>query len=248
MLNPLRSLVLVCLSLVLATACAAQSIADNQRWAIEARRALDQLDYKSAAKAADKIAKSPATDEFQRVAADTLLRCGESKRAIELFERYLTQRPNDRPYLWQLGIAYYFAGRFKDGAKLFEIHREVNPNDVENAAWHFLCVAKAESPEKAKQLLLPAPNDSRAPMEEVLQMFHSGDVEPVKERMNSFTSGSAASRSANFYGHFYLGLYADALADEATAKKHLDIAAKDAPRNYMGDIAKVYAAHLKPKL
>ncbi|WP_182867042.1 tetratricopeptide repeat protein [Stieleria mannarensis] len=244
--NPLRSLALACLPLFLATTCAAQSIAENQRWAIEARRALDQQDYKTASEAAGKIAEAPATDEFQRVAADTLLRCGESKRAIELFEQYLTQRPNDRPYLWQLGIAYYFDGRFKDGAKLFEVHRTVNPNDVENAAWHFLCVAKAESPEKAKQLLLPAPNDSRAPMEEVLQMLRSGDSGPVKQRMNSFAPGSAAARSANFYGHFYRGLYADALADTATAKKHLDIAAKHAPANYMGDIAKVYAAHLKP--
>jgi hypothetical protein len=37
----------------------------------------------------------------------------------------------------------------------FYAGRTVNPNDVENAAWHFLCVARAESPEKARAALLP---------------------------------------------------------------------------------------------
>ncbi|WP_372898434.1 tetratricopeptide repeat protein, partial [Stieleria sp.] len=213
----------------------------------EARQALERQDYPAALKAANKLAKSPASDEFRRVAGDTLLRCGEPKRAIEMFQGYLAKRPNDRPYLWQLGIAYYFDGKFKEGAELFEVHREVNPNDVENAAWHFLCIAKNESPEKAKQLLLPAPNDSRAPMAEVLEMLRTGDPEPVKQRMNSFTAGTSAEKSAKFYGHFYLGLYADALGDDTTAKQHLNLAATDAPRNYMGDVAKVYADHLSKR-
>ena len=249
-MTPIRIATLVCLSLCMATLCTAQSnqpaqsIEDNLQWADEARRALQRQDYPAALEAANKLAKAPANDEFRRVAGDTLLRCGESKRAIEMFERYLAKRPDDRPYLWQLGIAFYFDGKFKEGAKLFEIHREVNPNDVENAAWHFLCIAKNESPEKAKQLLLPAPNDSRAPMAEVLEMLRNGDPEPVKQRMKSFTPGTTAEKSAKFYGHFYLGLYADALGDDTTAKQHLKLAATDAPRNYMGDVAKVYADYL----
>ncbi|QDV46408.1 lipoprotein NlpI [Stieleria neptunia] len=258
-MTPPRIVSLACLSLCLSLCLSfcvpapcpgqsgqdSQSIVENQRWAAEARQALDRQDYKTALAAADKLAKAPASVEFQRVAGDTLLRCGEAKRAIEMFEGYLAKRPDDRPYLWQLGIAFYFDGKFKAGAELFEIHREVNPHDVENAAWHFLCVAKNESPEKAQQLLLPAPNDSRAPMAEVLEMLRSGDPEPVKQRMNSFTPGTTAAKSAKFYGHFYLGLYADALGDDATAKQHLTLAAEDSPRNYMGDIAKVYAEYLE---
>ena len=163
---------------------------------------------------------------------------------MKLFDRYLVDSPQAKPYLWQRGIALYFASDFDAGAKQFEVHRDVNPNDVENAAWHFLCVAKRDSPEHAKQLLLPAPNDPREPMEQVLEMFRSGDTDAVSKRMESIENERLA-RSAKFYGNFYLGLYADAMGNSKTAQKHLDAAAKDAPANYMGDVARVYAKFLR---
>ncbi|MCG8649242.1 MAG: tetratricopeptide repeat protein, partial [Pirellulales bacterium] len=52
-------------------------------------------------------------------------------------------------------------------------------------------------------------------------------------------------RSAEFYGDFYLGLYADAKGDRETALKYLSRSAKDAPRNYMGDVARVYKKFLE---
>ena len=61
--------------------------------------------------------------------------------------------PDEAPYLWQRGIALYYAGRYDDCRRQFESHRSVNPDDVENAAWHFLCVARAESPAKARAAL-----------------------------------------------------------------------------------------------
>ena len=54
---------------------------------------------------------------------------------------------------------------------MFISHRTVNPDDVENAAWHFLCVARAESPEAARKQMLPVGPDARLPMREVYQMF-----------------------------------------------------------------------------
>lgn len=234
------------LILCIAPICFAQSSkSDLIKWANDARSALNDQDYDAARLAARKLAESSASSEFQLIAADTLLRCGDSRRAIEQFEKYLEKHPADRPHLWQLGIALYFDGKFKAGAELFEIHRQVNPNDVENAAWHFLCVAKSASPQKAKQLLLPAPNDPRPPMEEVLGMLRTGDTDSVRKRMDALAENASRAKSANFYGEFYLGLYADALGDNTTAQKHLDAAAKDSPKNYMGDVAKVYAKYLK---
>ena len=224
---------------------APSSGSDHRQWANDARTAINAQDYETALMAAKKIAASSASLDYQLLAADTMLRCGDAHHAIVQFEKYLDKRPADRPHLWQLGIALYFDGKFKEGAELFEKHREVNPNDVENAAWHFLCVAKGDSPEKAKQMLLPAPDDFRPPMKEVLEMLKSGDTAPVKERMTSFGDNESRAKSAQFYGDFYLGLYADALGDKATAQKHLDAAAKDSPRNYMGDVAKVYSRYLK---
>jgi hypothetical protein len=138
----------------------------------------------------------------------------------------------------------YFARKYKAGVEQFEVHRRVNPNDVENAAWHFLCVAKAESFDKAKSVVLPAPNDPRAPMEEVLQMLSTGETDKVIKKMESFPTNTRGRESADFYGNFYLGLYADAAGDRATAKRYMDLSAKDASFSYMGDVARVYAAYL----
>jgi lipoprotein NlpI len=79
--------------------------------------------------------------------------------------------PSQAPQLWQRGIALYYAGRYRDCRAQFESHRTVNPNDVENAAWHFLCVARIESADKAKAAILPVGPDARVPMRQVYEMF-----------------------------------------------------------------------------
>src|SRR6185369_10679150 len=92
-------------------------------------------------------------------------------QAVEGFDRVAKLVPSYAPQLWQRGIALYYAGRFKDCREQFESHRTVNPNDVENAAWHFLCVARGESPAKAKAALLPVGPDSRVPMSQIYEML-----------------------------------------------------------------------------
>ena len=76
------------------------------------------------------------------------------------FDALIQLRPDVAPQLWQRGITLYYAGRFADCRAQFESHRTVNPNDVENAAWHFLCVARAESVVKARAALLPVGPDA----------------------------------------------------------------------------------------
>ena len=222
---------------------------DGQMSSVELRaaalRAMQSGESLKAVEAVDKLlARLPNDPSTLRLAGDVYLRSGKSKEAVELFDRYLKLEPQALPGLWQRGIALYFAHDYKRGVKQFEVHREVNPNDVENAAWHFLCVAKAQSFEKAKTVVLPAPNDPRAPMEEVLEMLSTGDTKKVIRKMESFPVNTRLRASADFYGNFYLGLYADAAGDRAEAKRYLDLAAKDASVSYMGDVARVYAAYL----
>ena len=210
-----------------------------------ALRAMQAGESMKAVEAVDKLlAAMPQDPSTLRLAGDVYLRSGKSKAAVDLFDRYLKLEPNALAGLWQRGIALYFARDYRRGVKQFEVHREVNPNDVENAAWHFLCVAKAQSFEKAKAVVLPAPNDPRAPMEEVLQMLSTGNTEKVVEKMESFPAKTRLRESADFYGNFYLGLYADAAGDRAKAKQYLDLAADDASVSYMGDVARVYATYL----
>ncbi len=208
--------------------------------------ALGKADNAAAITAADAmIAKWPDDGVVARMAGDLYLRAGSVEPATQQFNRYVKEQPGQLPYLWQRGISLYFTGDYDEATEQFEVHRTVNPNDVENAAWHFLCVAKSQSVEKAKQLVLPAPGDPRLPMKEVLEMLSSGDREAVLARVDALPIGSDGRKSAAFYGDFYLGLYADALGEMKTAQKYLTRAAKDAPHNYMGDVARVYAGYLK---
>jgi Flp pilus assembly protein TadD len=106
---------------------------------------------------------------LDRAMAD--FQAGRVAASIDGFDRVIALQPEAAPQLWQRGIALYYAGRFQDCRAQFESHRTVNPNDVENAAWHFLCVARAESPEAAVKKILPVGPDARPPMREIYQLF-----------------------------------------------------------------------------
>src|SRR5262245_22087933 len=106
---------------------------------------------------------------LDRAVAD--FKAGRMAESVRGFDEAVKLRPQIAPQLWQRGIALYYAGRYQDCRRQFESHRTVNPDDVENAAWHFLCVARAESPDKARAALLPVGPDARVPMRGVYQMF-----------------------------------------------------------------------------
>jgi len=85
---------------------------------------------------------------FERAVSDF-----ERGRVVESaagFDNLIKLVPDSAPQLWQRGIALYYAGRYKDCRAQFESHRTVNPNDVENAVWHFLCVTRESGVEKAR--------------------------------------------------------------------------------------------------
>lgn len=253
MLKTLAALLLLCQPAVAqqptsAVDQAANSETDVSPGELRARSvdALEQGDQATAIAAADSMMRKwPDDAGVIRTAGDVYLRAGKVDSATRLFNRYVKEQPNQLPYLWQRGISLYFTGDYEEAAEQFEVHRTVNPNDVENAAWHFLCVAKSKSVETAKQLVLPAPGDPRLPMEEVLGMLSTGNREAVIARVEALPTDSDARKSAEFYGDFYLGLYADAMGEKKAALKYLKRAAADAPHNYMGDVARVYATFLQ---
>jgi len=127
-------------------------------------------------------------------------RAGRIEQSLAGFDRVATMSPADAPYLWQRGIAQYYAGRFRECRDMFISHRTVNPDDVENAVWHFLCVARAETPDAARKQLLPVGPDARVPMREVYQLFQG--------RMTTAQVMKAAGTdpSAQFFARLYVRL------------------------------------------
>jgi len=204
--------------------------------------ALQKRETKAAVAAADALVSNYATEPVAwRLAGDLYLRAGEVKRSIVQFQRYIERVPEHEPDLWQYGIALALDGQFEAGRKLFELHRTVNPNDVENALWHYYCVAKASSAQAARAGLLPAPGDRRPPMEELLKLYRGeADEAVVRAAIESFSKGSRDYTSALFYGELYLAMFADAQGDR---KRAIELAAQAAAAkdiNYMTDVGRLY--------
>lgn len=181
------------------------------------------------------IAAQDLRSIMERAIAD--FRAGRVEQSLEGFNRIARQSPADAPYLWQRGIAQYYAGKFRECRDMFTSHRTVNPDDVENAAWHFLCVARAESPAAARQQLLPVGPDARVPMREVYEMFAG--------RMTQAQVMRAAGNdsSAQFFARLYVGLYLEVTGNRDAGRAQIEIAAEDrfAPvGGYMHDVAKVH--------
>jgi lipoprotein NlpI len=166
---------------------------------------------------------------------------GQPIESARLFDSVAETRPELAPELWQRGIALYYAERFDDGRKQFELHRTVNGSDVENPAWHYLCVARASSPEEARRAMLPVGQDPRVPMREILALF-KGDGSEEDVLATASRGEGKTLRNQLCYAHLYLGLYAEAQRDAVRAKKHILLAAGPfSMDHYMGRVAKVHA-------
>lgn len=172
---------------------------------------------------------------LDRAVADFL--AGRVAESVEGFDRLAALAPSAAPQLWQRGIALYYVGRYDDCRAQFERHRTVNPNDVENAAWHFLCVARLESPERARAALLPVGPDPRRPMREVYEMFR-GVMTP-----DAVLAAAGEEPRAQFYAELYVGLYHEAFGNASEAAAHIAAAAADrfAPAGgYMHAVARIH--------
>ena len=153
------------------------------------------------------------------------------------FDTLIEVSPSVAQRLWQRGIALYYTGRYADCREQFELHRTVNPADVENAAWHFFCVLRAESAAGARAALLPVGPDGRVPMRQIYDMFRRVLApEQVLE-----AAGSQAA--AQFYAQLYVGLYFEALEDDRRALEHITAAAAHRfaiEGGYMQTVAKIH--------
>lgn len=173
---------------------------------------------------------------------DEHLKAGRFAEAVADFDAAIALEPRLEPYHWRRGIAHYYAKMYEAGAAQFELHRSVNGNDVENAAWHFLCVAPWKGADAAREGMLPVEPDSRVPMMVVYEMFAGRKTPDDVLAAAAAASDTRQAESALFYGHLYVGLYHEALGDAELAEKHIRIAATEhTSPHYMGDVARIHA-------
>lgn len=194
-------------------------------------------------------AAGPAAAQNARAVLDRAVEdfaAGRLAAAAAGFDEVAALAPRAAPQLWQRGIALYYVGRYQDCREQFESHRLVNPNDVENAAWHFLCVARADSPGAARGALLPVGPDSRAPMREIYRLFR-GEASPEEVLAAGERAAERDRVSGLFYAHLYVGLHHEALGEDAAARTHLAAAAGERfarAGGYMHMVARVHVRWL----
>ena len=172
---------------------------------------------------------------------------GQFDGAVGDFDQYLRALPRRAPFLWQRGVACYYAGRYAEGRRQFESHRLVNSNDVENVVWHFACVARQEGIAGARAALLPLPNDRRVPMRHIYALVE-GRLRPDDVLLAARTGKPAPAelKLRLFLAHFYIGLYYEATGEPALAREYILTAADEyAPPIYLGDVARAHARLLR---
>lgn len=219
-----------------------QEVATAEQLLIDANRLLSEKSFAKAAALASQAAElAPKSPRVLQGAAELLYLSGKSRASIPLFDRVVELAPSSAPQNWQRGIALCSSGDFVRGAEQFKTHHDVNPDDVENSAWYFLCIAKTEGVEAARKTVIPSRGDGRQPMMSILQML-KGELEPdeVLQAAEKNSSPGRGRQSALFYADLYVGLYHDSLGEPEPAKKYLERSQSYGIEGYMVRTAKVY--------
>ncbi|HUY36168.1 MAG TPA: tetratricopeptide repeat protein [Pirellulales bacterium] len=171
---------------------------------------------------------------------------GKIDESIADFDKAIEIEPARERAHWKRGIAYYYAGKFQEGRKQFEGYQTFDDNDVENAVWRYLCMARGEGVEKARDAILKIKNDRRIPMMRVHALY-AGKATP-DDVLSAAREGEPSPEELNrrlFYAELYLGLYYEANGMATNARTHIDAAVEHHVGHYMWDVARVHAERLK---
>jgi tetratricopeptide (TPR) repeat protein len=166
----------------------------------------------------------------------TLFKLARIPEAIADFDHAEQLDSNLTPYLWQRGLAYYYADRFEEGARQFEVDLQVNGRDVEETVWRYLCLAQLHGAASAQQTLLEVKNDPRAVMRQVYELF-AGRCSPTVV----LEVGDRQGTHGRFYSHLYVGLWQEAAGETEQAKHYIGQAAQRYKvEDYMWNLAVVH--------
>ncbi len=196
------------------------------------------------------LALDPKTADAFQQRGSAHFKLGKIAESITDFDSFLQLQPKRKASHWQRGISYYYAGRFDEGRQQFEGYQTYDSNDVENAVWRYLCMARTLGVAKARAQLLKIGKDERVPMKEIYELF-AGRLKPA-DILAAAQAEQPPPEKLNrhlFYAHLYLGLYYESEGDKKRALEHLTVAAeKHRIGHYMWDVARVHRDLLKKEL
>lgn len=235
------------LPILTAAASAAAQDAAVEDLLQQATQAAQQGEHEQAiARLTEVITKRPMTAIAWYLRGREHFKSGKVTESVTDFDQYVQLVRSAAPQQWERGISLYYAGRFADGAKQFELYQTFHNQDVENSAWRYLCVARSQSVEKAQANMLPITSDPRVPMMQIYDLYR-GKLKP-EDVLAAAKADNPDRHRLNqqlFYAHLYIGLWHEAAGRAAEAKEHILEAEKNKIAHYMWDVARIHAERLR---
>jgi lipoprotein NlpI len=165
---------------------------------------------------------------------------GRIAEAVGDYDRLSAMIPSIAPELWQRGVALYYLGRYDECAAQLAAFHALDPKDVENAAWHFFCVARGTSIERARRELFQAGPDPRVMRPQLYELLQ-GTLTPK----DLIDLADTSYPIAQFYAHLYVGLYLEAIGDRDGSLAQMRLAADERYRAFGGFMNVVAQVHVK---
>ena len=154
-------------------------------------------------------------------------RNGDVLTSLQYFDRANNVVPDDNKlYLWQRGISYYYLDKFQEGHEQFSLDVKVNPLDVEEIVWDIACLARMQPSKFPVENQMSLPNgkkDRRKIMSTVYSLFR-GDNDGTTEYTLREAGHNNGNNSDEFYSLFYLGLYCEIRDEMSKAEMYMKMA------------------------
>ncbi len=214
-----------------------------KRLLADARQAADRRDRSLAIRLASQALALPNCDAAAYyLRGRELLRNGDPVAALADLDRYATERPERADRLWERGIAAYYAGHYREGAKQFLGYQRFDRGDVENAVWFVICRARLDGFAEAARNMPQVGPDRRVPMKQIEQLFRSqGTIDDVFQAAEAGKVDQATRNYRRFYAHLYVGLFLEASGQPDKGFEQIRLAADKYPNDhYMWDVAKLH--------
>ena len=174
------------------------------------------------------IEKSQKAVDLHSRRGDAFFFRGKFSEAVADYEKVVELQPDRDTSFWQKGIAYFYAKRYKDAAKQFEIYHSFDNVDRENGIWRYLSQTKALGRDKAREGLLKYEKDDREPFPDVYRLF-AGEItgDDLLEKINEAKITPQQRQQRLFYAELYVGLNEFVEGRLESAETHLAAAVKN---------------------
>lgn len=186
---------------------------------------------------------------------------GSLRAAMGDWATFIELKPDKEAEHWQICVALALLGKYSDAQRQFEWHWTANAKDMEVAFWHFLCVARTDGLEAAREKLMQVEEEKRVPMRELYRLFRGdGSAADVWLAVEEGDPNDTERNRREFFANYYLGLFHEAEGKLEDAIELVGAAlgiAKvnegyigDSPGGQLrgGDIARVHLQQLERRL